>query len=206
VFYRFCDQSWPTIQEHLAKQSLVILPIGTTEEHGPHLPVDTDARIADAYGQRLAETLEPEIPVLLMDTIRYGYSMQIMKKWPGTIVVRSRAVMDYVFDVCHSVLDMGFVKLTLLTTHGHHDGLLKVVSRELSDACDKVIAIISPARLSQDVYNAVRKSDQGGSPGKGDWHEWKDRGLWCIPRRVLLPAPCRGGRPGACRGRVVSGH
>jgi len=167
--YRFRDQSWPRIREHIEKRSLLILPVGTTEEHGPHLPVDTDARIAEAYGERLAEALAPEIPVLLMDTIRYGYSMKIMRRWPGTIVVRSRVFMDMIFDISRSVLDMGFDKLAILDCHGHHSGLLNVVSRELCDACDKAIAIVSPAALSRDEFNAVRKSPQGGAIHAGEW-------------------------------------
>ncbi|MHB0999722.1 MAG: creatininase family protein [Armatimonadota bacterium] len=167
--YLFRDQSWPQIQEHIDKQSLLILPVGTTEEHGPHMPVDTDARIAEAYGTALAETLSPEIPVLLMDTIRYGYSMKIMKQWPGTIVLRSRVFMDMIFDICKSMLDMGFKKLVLLDCHGHHAGPLNTVSRELCDATDNAIAIISPAVLSRDEFNAVRKSAQGGGIHADEW-------------------------------------
>ena len=167
--YLFRDQSWPLLQEHIEKKSLLILPIGTTEEHGPHMPVDADARIAEACGQRLAEALAPEIPLLLMDTIRYGYSMKIMKQWPGTIVVRSRVFMDMVFDICKSTLDMGFDKLALLDCHGHHSGPLNTVSRELCDATDKAIAVISPAVLSRDEFNAVRKSEQGGAIHAGEW-------------------------------------
>ncbi len=167
--YLFRDQSWPKIQEHIDKQSLLILPIGTTEEHGPHLPVDTDARIAEAFGNRLAQELSPAMPVLLMDTIRYGYSMQIMKQWPGTIVVRSRVFMDMVFDICRSVLDMGFTKLVILDCHGHHSGPLNTVSRELCDACGKAVSIISPAHMSRDAFNAIRKSPQGGAIHACEW-------------------------------------
>jgi creatinine amidohydrolase len=167
--FLFRDQSWLHLQEYLKKGTLLILPVGTTEEHGPHLPVDTDARIAEAYGTRLAATLVPEIPVLLLDTIRYGYSMKIMRQWPGTIIVRSRVFMDLVFDICRSVLDMGFEKLAILDCHGHHSGPLNTVSREICDACDKAIAIISPATLSRDEFNAVRKSPQGGSIHACEW-------------------------------------
>ena len=167
--YLYRDQSWPRIQEHLKTNSLVILPVGTTEEHGPHLPVDTDARIAEVYGDRLAQALAPELPVLLMDTVRYGYSMNVIKKWPGTITLRSRVFMDMIFDICRSVLDMGFDKLCLLDCHGHHSGALSTVSRELCDACDKAVAIISPATLSRDEFNAVRKSPQGGGIHACEW-------------------------------------
>ena len=167
--FLFRDQSWPQIQEHLDRRSLLILPVGTTEEHGPHLPVDTDARIAEAYGLGLATALAPELPLLLMDTVRYGYSMQIMRQWPGTIVVRSRVFMDLIFDICRSVLDMGFDKLALLDCHGHHSGALNLVSRELCDATDKAVALLSPATLSRDEYNALRRSPQGGSIHAGEW-------------------------------------
>lgn len=167
--YYYRDQSWPQIKEHIRKNSLLILPIGTTEEHGPHLPVDTDARIAEAYGRGLAEALSSDIPVLLMDTIRYGYSMNLMQEWPGTITLRSRVFMDMVFDICKSVLETGFAKLAILDCHGHHSGPLNTVSRELADACKKAIAIISPATLSRDEYNAVRKSPQGGAIHAGEW-------------------------------------
>lgn len=167
-FY-FRDQSWPQIQEHLDRRSLLILPVGTTEEHGPHLPVDTDARIAEAYGRALAERLSPDLPLLLMDTIRYGYSMKIMKQWPGTIVVRSRVFMDLIFDVCFSVLEMGFDKLAILDCHGHHSGPLNTVSRELADATDKAVAIISPAGLSREAFNAIRQSPVGGSIHACEW-------------------------------------
>lgn len=167
--YMFRDQPWPMLQEHIDKNTLLILPIGTTEEHGPHMPVDTDARIAEAYGNGLAEALSPEIPVLVLDTIRYGYSMKIMKNWPGTIIVRSRVFMDVVFDICRSVLDMGFNKLALLDAHGHHSGPLNTVSRELCDACDKSIAVISPAALSRDEFNEIRDSPQGGAIHADEW-------------------------------------
>ncbi len=165
----FGEQSWVQINENIEKQSLLILPVGTTEEHGPHLPIDTDARIAEAYGRRLAEAVSSEIPVLLMDTIRYGYSMRIMKQWPGTIIVGSRTFMDMVFDICRSVLDMGFTKLAILDCHGHHNGLLTTVSREIADACDKAVAILSPAVMSSDKFSEIRKSPVGGACHACEW-------------------------------------
>lgn len=161
--FLFRDQSSPQLGEYLKKRTLLILPIGTTEEHGLHLPVDTDARIAEAWGRRLAAALEPDIPVLLMDTIRYGYSMKVMRQWAGTIIVRSRVLMDLVFDVCRSVLDMGFEKLAILDCHGGHGGPLNTVSRELCDVTDKAVTIINPFVMARDEFNAARKSTAGGA-------------------------------------------
>jgi creatinine amidohydrolase len=167
--YLFRDQSWPALAGHIEQGALLILPVGTTEEHGPHLPIDTDARIAAAYGDALARELGSTTPLLLMDEIRYGYSMKIMRQWPGTIVVRSRVFMDMVYDICASVLGMGFTKVALLDCHGHHSGPLNTVSRELCDSFDTAIAILSPATLSRDEFNAIRKSEQGGAIHAGEW-------------------------------------
>jgi len=161
--FQFRDQSSPQLGEYLKKRPLLILPVGTTEEHGAHMPVDTDARIAEAWGTRLAETLEKELPVLLLDTIRYGYSLKIMRQWPGTIIVRSRVVMDMVFDICRSLLDMGFEKLAVLDCHGGNGGPLNTVSRELCDATNKAVTIISPFVMARDEFNAARKSPAGGA-------------------------------------------
>lgn len=180
------DQSSPMLAEQIERGALLILPVGTTEEHGPHLPVDTDARIAEACAHAIAEALAPETPVLVMDTIRYGYSMAIMKRWPGTIVVRTRTLMDYVFDICASVLEMGFRHLALLDCHGHHSGLLSTVSRELCDAFDTAVAILSPARLSADAFNQVRRSDQGGAIHAGEWET--SLLLHISPEVVEMPA------------------
>ncbi len=163
----FRDQTSPVLQEMIEQQAVLILPVGTTEEHGPHLPVDTDARIAEACALRLGEAADD--PVLVMDAIRYGYSMRIMRRWPGTIVVRTRNFMNYVFDICGSVLEMGFRRLVLLDCHGHHSGALRVVNRELCDAFDTAIAILSPARLSAEAFNEVRRSGQGGAIHGGEW-------------------------------------
>jgi creatinine amidohydrolase len=163
------DLSSPQVQKFIDETALLILPIGTTEEHGPHLPIDTDARIAEAYGLGLVQAINDELPVLLMDTIRYGYSMKIMRQWPGTVIIRSRVFMDMVFDICKSVFDMGFQKLALLDCHGHHSGPLNTVSRELCDECDKSIAILSPATLSREAFNQIRKSTQGGAIHADEW-------------------------------------
>jgi creatinine amidohydrolase len=64
---------------------------------------------------------------------------------------------------------MGFEKLVILDCHGHHGGLLNTVSRELCDATDKPVAIISPAVLSRDEFNAVRKSPAGGGLHGCEW-------------------------------------
>jgi creatinine amidohydrolase len=169
--YRFGELSSSEVGEAAQADSLIVLPVGTTEEHGPHLPVDTDARIAAALGERLVHSLRDDrgIPALLMETIHYGYSMRVMQRWPGTIIIRSRVFMDMIFDICCSVLAMGFRKLILVDTHGHHSDALALVSREIADATDQAVAVVCPHVLTRDAFNARRRSGQGGEIHGGEW-------------------------------------
>lgn len=166
-FY-FKDKTWPELERLIPEQPLVILPVGTTEEHGRHLPVGTDAMIAASFGEKLAREAEGELPVLLMETIQYGFSMAIVRQWPGCPNVRTRVFMDYIRDICSSVIVMGFKKIVVLDCHGNHDGLLRTVMREIADEFGVYMMTLSPASLSAGVYNKIKKDPEGDIHG-GEW-------------------------------------
>jgi len=178
-FY-FKEKTWPELESLLRQSPLVILPIGTTEEHGRHLPVGTDAIVAETFGRKLAEAVCGEMPVLLMETIQYGFSMSVVRQWPGCPNVRTRVFMDYIYDICASNIRMGFKKIVLLDCHGNHDGLLRVVMREIADEHNVYMMTISPFSLSAAKYNEIKKDKEGDIHG-GEWEtSWilaVDKGL-----------------------------
>lgn len=166
----FADQRHPQLQAAIDNNALVILPIGQIEEHGRHLPVSTDAAIADEVGLRLAERLaEDEIQALVLPAIWTGYSTKDMVLWPGTMRIRPQVFMDLVFDVCSSLIEMGFRKLMLLNCHGHHTGALRVVTRLIADAHDVYMALVSPGALAAERFQEIRKSVRGGSIHAGEY-------------------------------------
>ena len=166
----FVHQSWPQLQEAIDANTLIILPVGQVEEHGRHLPVSADLAIAEAIGQRLADALVAEnVPTLLMPAIWAGYSLKDVARWPGTIRVRPTVVMDLIYDVCSSLIEMGFRKIMILTCHGHHTGLLRVATRQIADAYDVHMALISPAAFSAERFSEIRRSRRGGSIHAGEW-------------------------------------
>ena len=70
----FGEKTWVEIQKAVEDEAVVILPVGTTEEHGRHLPVETDAMIARGYADMLGNAcIEKGIPVLVMQTINFGF-------------------------------------------------------------------------------------------------------------------------------------
>jgi creatinine amidohydrolase len=166
----FGDQRWPQLQAAIDSGALVILPIGQMEEHGRHLPVSTDATIAGAVGLRLAERLAADgIQALVLPAIWTGYSTKDMVRWPGTMRVRPQVFMDLIFDVCGSLIEMGFRKLMLLNCHGHHTGALRVVTRQIADAHDVYMAVVSPGSLAAERFQEIRRSSRGGSIHAGEY-------------------------------------
>ncbi|HBP37140.1 MAG TPA: hypothetical protein DD640_00030 [Clostridiales bacterium] len=167
--YYYGEQTWPQLAAAIEKNTLVIIPIGTTEEHGRHLPVETDAIIATMFGDAIAEGLQKEnVPVLVTRPIYYGYSMNIVTRWPGCLKIRTRVFMDYIYDMIDNLIGQGFKKVALLDCHGNHDGLLRTVMREIADKHDQFICTLSPAKLSQPLYDKLKKDPQGDIHG-GEW-------------------------------------
>jgi len=162
MFHEFGGLRSPELKSLLAQNPLAVLPVGQIEEHGPHLPVDTDCVIASACARAAAERLGERAPVLLMEPIKYGYSGQTMTRWPGTMQVGMDTVRDYVYDVCASLADMGVRKIVIVDGHGHHAALLELVARRLADEKQVAPAILSPAGLAAE---ALKRSARGGPEG-----------------------------------------
>ena len=165
----FAEKTWVELSKFIEAGTPVILPVGTTEEHGRHLPVGTDAMIAKGYADMLAEECERQgTHVLVMDTIRYGFSMSIVRRWPGCPNIGTRTFADYIFDIADSLIQMGFKKIVMLDCHGNHDCLLRMVMREIADKHGVYMMTLAPMSLSLDTYNKMKKDPEGDIHG-GEW-------------------------------------
>ena len=179
-FYYY-EKTWQELKEYIEQDALVILPVGTTEEHGPHLPVETDAMISEAFGAALGRELEGRIPVLVMRSVFYGYSMGCIQAFPGTISIRSEVVQSYVFDIVDSLCRMGFSKIVLLDCHGNHDGILRNVMRGIVDKYGRYIGVIKPSKLSG--YEEIKRDPEG------DIHagEYETSLIWALHPDTVHP-------------------
>ena len=84
--------------EWAERGAVVIVPIGSTEQHGLHLPVDTDRRTAEYVSYQAACTAE-DVPILVAPTIPLGISPHHMA-FPGAISLRVETLMAVLRDVC----------------------------------------------------------------------------------------------------------
>jgi creatinine amidohydrolase len=105
---------------------IAILPIGATEQHGPHLPLCTDASIAEAIATHAAHRLN----AYLLPTIPYGNS-EVHEGYRGSISIQSETLQALVLDICQQLQTQGFRKIIIINGHGGNF-ILRIAIRKLN--------------------------------------------------------------------------
>jgi len=121
----FGEMTWAEIRD-LDKDRVVFQPVGTLEDHGPHLPVDTDVRLVSEVCRLAAEKAPSE--VVLMPAVVHGYSPHHMD-FPGTVTIKWSTFVEYVLDVCRSLAQHGFRRILIVNGHGSNQNLVEMVAR-----------------------------------------------------------------------------
>lgn len=164
----FAELTSPQIADFIARKSLVLIPVGQVEEHGPHLPVNADAVVAQRVTHAAAEKLA-DLPCVVLPTVWAGYSGRELQNWPGTIRLRTRVFADMMFDIISSLVEMGFDKIATVNGHGHHPALLEMTAREIADAHSVYIACIEVAKMAAEEVARCRRSAPGGCIHGGEY-------------------------------------
>lgn len=111
------------------KLDIALLPIGSLEQHGPHLPLDTDSFDARYILEEAVKLIDDPKPPIL-PTIPYGVSDHHMD-FPGTITLRAETLESVILDIGRSVAENGFRKLLICNGHGGNDSVINVAARKL---------------------------------------------------------------------------
>lgn len=141
------------IAERVSAGVDAILPIGATEQHGPHLPLGTDNLLAEALSLRVAERLD----AVMLPTVPFGYSY-VWRDIGGTVTVRHRVLEDYLLDVFRSVERTGFRRLIIINGHESNVTTMKYVVRDYSEVSDfPIVRIFYPGYVA--AFADVCESD-----------------------------------------------
>ena len=108
------ELSWPRIKQCAEQGLVVIIPIGVIEQHGHHLPLDTDAFFAQEMA-RAAARRDPEI--LVGPTVPFGFTPS-NKNFPGSISLTAATWTALIREIVRSVHRHGFTRIALLNGHG----------------------------------------------------------------------------------------
>jgi creatinine amidohydrolase len=109
---------------------VVIIPVGSTEQHGNHLPINTDANCCFTIAQRAAQTID-EFPVLVLPAIWTGYSPHHMT-YPGSITLKYDTFVALLTEVATSVYAHGFKKILFLNGHGGNSATIAAMRTKLA--------------------------------------------------------------------------
>ncbi|MES2913001.1 MAG: creatininase family protein, partial [Pseudomonadota bacterium] len=109
---------------------IAVLPVAAVEQHGPHLPLNVDASLADGVVQATLPHLNADLPVLFLPTQAIGFSPE-HTAFAGTLTLKSETVIRLWTDIAESVAATGVKKLVLLNSHGGQVGMLDIVARDL---------------------------------------------------------------------------
>ena len=122
---------WPEVQRHAARRgSTVLWPFGAIEQHGPHLPLGTDALFAERVAAALMERLDPALPLWRLPVQSLGFSPEHLG-FPGTLSLPAELLIQLVVSVGGQLARTGFERLVLLNAHGGQIALLEVACRQL---------------------------------------------------------------------------
>jgi len=154
--YLWSDLTREEVAAWVDKGPVVIVPIGSTEQHGTHLPVSTDCRTVDAVSRRLAESL-PDLPILVAPLLPIGVSPHHMMYGPGTITLGVETVVRMVGDICESLIAQGFERILFLSGHGGNRNTLQAAANELKHGRRRQIEALCWWDLCPEIWDQVRE-------------------------------------------------
>lgn len=110
--------------------STVVWPFGAIEQHGPLLPLGTDALFAERVAEAVLERLDPDLPIWRLPLQSIGFSPEHLG-FPGTLSLPADLMIELVRSVGRGIAAAGFQRLVLFNAHGGQIGLLEAAAREL---------------------------------------------------------------------------
>jgi len=148
------------------KDRVVILSVSATEDHGPHMPLDTDTVLGMAVAEGAAQKAPDDI--LVMPPIPYGFN-EHHKDFPGVIWIEPETLISFITDVTKSLAHHGFRRILLLNSHGSNHPVLDLAARKTVIQSGIICVSASYWNLISQRINELRKSEIGGIAHAGEF-------------------------------------
>jgi creatinine amidohydrolase len=158
------EMTRPEVEERLRPNTLAVLPVASTEQHGPHLPLATDALIVGECARRAAERVAEEMPIVVAPTLAFGFSPHHMD-FAGTLSLSVPTYIAALTELSQSLIQHGFRKLLLLNGHGGNHELIQVVVRQVVARHKVVAAAASYWDVARADLEAAGSAEVGLVPG-----------------------------------------
>lgn len=155
------ELTWEEIEALQASgMDAVILPVGATEQHGPHLGVGMDSNLA----QHLSDAVSKETGVPALPVLPYGCSLGHSHKWPGTLSLQPQTLIDVITQIGDWCYSSGFKRIFILNTHVTNFAPLRCALEVLRARYDDMmLAVINAPEISEEIKAIFDEDAQ-------DWH------------------------------------
>jgi creatinine amidohydrolase len=154
--YRYNRLTWPEMNDAIAAQKLIILPTGSTEQHGHHLPLDVDIFLCESVCHEVGRRIPDK--VLVLPPVSYGLNLHHID-FPGTIHIEPEVFIAFCLNITKSVAYHGFQKILIVNGHGSNAPLIDLVARKTVLATNSLCFATTYFWFLMDAFQKVRKSD-----------------------------------------------
>ncbi|MEE3260001.1 MAG: creatininase family protein [Candidatus Latescibacterota bacterium] len=168
--YRYAEMIWHETRDAAKAGRVAVVPVSTHEDHGPHLPVDTDVVLCNGICEDAVSRIPAE--AVLAPPISHGYSPHHMD-FHGTLTIAWDTFIRYVKDVCCSLAHHGFERILIVNGHGSNASPLDLAARLTILEYEGEILCASVSHW--DIHRArvigkeLRDSDHGGTSHAGEY-------------------------------------
>lgn len=121
---------WPDVNRTDASRWIAVLPLAATEQHGPHLPFETDTMIAEAYLASVRERLPGDLPVTFLPIEPVGISTEHIA-YPGTLTLPTDVALKKWMALSDGIAHAGVKKLIIVTSHGGNSAAMALIAQDL---------------------------------------------------------------------------
>jgi len=126
----WADIRWSVVPPADAARWIAVLPLAATEQHGPHLPLETDIMIAEAYLERVCTLLPAGIPATFLPVQPVGISTE-HTDFPGTQTLATDVALKSWMALGEAIARAGVRKLVIVTSHGGNSAAMMLVAQDL---------------------------------------------------------------------------
>ncbi len=177
----------------IAADTLVILPVGATEQHGPHLPVGVDFYTVTHIARAAAAPATSDIPVLVAPTLPFGSSHHHLP-FGGTLSLSTETYYRVLVDLIESLIAGGFRRIFLLNGHGGNHELIQLAARDMALKHPVHVAAASYWTIASTALGEAQATPTTELPGHSGAFETSLM-LALRPELVREPRPQRSALP-----------
>ncbi len=151
--YLWGELTWRQARTRIKKMDVALLPVGSVEQHGPHLPLDTDAFDADYLARRVAEACSDPKP-LVLPLIAYGVSYH-HADFTGTVSLSNDTLAKMIYEIGMSVARNGIQKLVIINGHGGNSPALNYAAQMINRDAHIFVCVDSGETSDVDIAKIV---------------------------------------------------